>query len=104
MVCTLASGRISEKKLAISFPAKITSTYFTWKTRRCNFCGQNKKWRELFQCMKLEKSMAESIPNQWERVPNWGEHVLRLEKHNSDKNSVGKRSRIGIILRNLANF
>jgi hypothetical protein len=48
MICTLASGKISEKTLAISFPAKLTSTCFTWKTSRCNFCGQNKSWRACF--------------------------------------------------------
>jgi hypothetical protein len=43
MVCTLASGTISKKTLVMLFPAEITFTSFTWKTSRCNFCGQNKK-------------------------------------------------------------
>jgi hypothetical protein len=36
---------------------KIASTCFTWKTSRNNFGGQ-KKGGNVFQCMKLEESMA----------------------------------------------
>jgi hypothetical protein len=53
MVCTLASGRISEKTLATSFPAEITSTGFPGKSSRCNFGRQNKKWWELFLVHKI---------------------------------------------------
>jgi hypothetical protein len=48
MVSTLTSGRILEKTLAISFPTKITSTPLSWKTSRCNFGGQHKKWQKRF--------------------------------------------------------
>ncbi len=32
---------------------KITSTYFTWKTSRCDFFGGQKKWRESFQMHEI---------------------------------------------------
>jgi hypothetical protein len=58
VVCTHASGRISEKTLTISFPVKITFTHFTWKMIRVNFGGQNLKWWDVFFSMELKELIA----------------------------------------------
>jgi hypothetical protein len=55
MVCTLVSGTISVKSLAILFPAEITSTFFTWRTIRCTFGGQNKKWWVRFLMHEIRR-------------------------------------------------
>jgi hypothetical protein len=99
MVCTLASGRISEKIFAICFLAKITSTGFTWKTIRCNFCGQNKKWWEGFP-------MHEIVRIDGGKVFLIGRNMIRIggNKFHDRKNEIPmkildvKRSGIGILV------
>jgi hypothetical protein len=54
MVFTLASGKISEKTFAISFPAKVTSSCFTLTTSRSNFCMQ-KKWLQFFSMHEIRR-------------------------------------------------
>jgi hypothetical protein len=80
MVCALASGRIAEKTREKSFPAEITSTRFTWKMSRCNFGGQNKKWRELFPVHEIGRIDGGKVFQNSGNVFQFGRYIFYDKK------------------------
>jgi hypothetical protein len=58
VVCTLASGRISEKTLPISFPAKKHLLVLLGKQVDVNLAGKIKNGWNFFWCIELKESMA----------------------------------------------
>ncbi len=53
--------------------------------------GKMKNGWNFFAAWNWKNWWQESIPKQWERVPNWQEQVLRQKKRNFDQNSGGEK-------------
>jgi hypothetical protein len=74
--------------------AKTKFTRFNWKTSKCNFCGQDKKWRELFPMHEIRRINGGKVFQNSRNVFRiWRKLVLRSEKPNSDQNFGGKKVR-----------